>query len=171
MDQPKKRSRILVLDDVAAVRNLVIDFLREEGYEPYGVATSEELLRELGSHNDVAAVLLDLQLDGDRSIHEVHKQLEATFPGVLFPHEKVLDDLGADDDDAVSGRYLLPMIKAISPATKVIVLTGAWEGVDDNAFLEKWGAHIAVQKMAPDSAFQATKVPGLSRELLQRLDE
>lgn len=168
MDQPKKKNRILVLDDVAAVRDLVIDFLSEDGYEAQGIGTAEELLRELREAS-VAAVLLDLQLDGDRSISEVYTILQENFPGVFFPHEEVLEELCVDDDDVVSGRYLLPMIKAVSPTTKVIVLTGAWEGIDDNAFLKKWGAHIALQKLAPDSAFQTTRVSGLGPELLKFL--
>ncbi len=171
MNPRRKDCRILLLDDVDEARKTIHDFLTEAGFGVKSVELSSELLHAL-SRDTYNTVVLDIQLGDESTIGETLELFEQLFPQTTFPHAAVTADLGVTADDSVSGRYLLPMIKSIAPKTEVIVLTGAWEGSDDEHFLRTWGRYSTVQKMAPDESFgDKKKVAGLDKELVQLLDE
>ncbi len=56
---------ILIVDDEAAIREVVAAVLEDEGYQPRMAATSDEALREL-ARKAPALVLLDIWLEGSR---------------------------------------------------------------------------------------------------------
>lgn len=65
---------ILIADDDAATRDMLIDFLSEEGYSPVGVGDAAEMLRYYKEHSP-GLVLMDIRLP-DRSGLDILKELK-----------------------------------------------------------------------------------------------
>ncbi len=156
---------IIVLDDVADVRQLLTEFLGEAGFAATAVATSRELLERLADRR-FAVACVDLLLARDQSCVQTLAAFQWLFPHLDFPDEAVRADWGLRLMDETTGGYLLPMIKAISPGTEVVMVTSNWQETNEGV-LRKWGSYVTVQKGAPDSAFRnRNRVFGLDNELV-----
>ncbi len=162
---------ILVADDVEEVRRAIEGFLARGGFPVEVSETPFDLLHKL-KEGRYSAVLLDIDLGDETSCEEVYELCRKLFPEVSFPHRRVLGELGLSPDDAASGFYLLPMVKAVAPGTAVLMLTGSWRGEEDEGFLRRYGSYVTIQKFAPDTAFaEPAKIEGLARELYSLLDQ
>jgi CheY-like chemotaxis protein len=161
---------IIILDDVADVRQLLTEFLEEAGFEVVAVATAEELLKELRDA-PVAVACLDLQLRHDRTVADTLSTFKELFPGVDLPDDEVRADWGLSSKSEVTGAYLLPMVKRVSPETEVLMVTSNWVETDEG-LLQKWGSYVTIQKCAPDTAFKNhNKVFGLDDELVTFINQ
>ncbi len=162
----------LMLDDVEAVGDLISRRLTESGYPTEAVTTPGALLNAIADR-DYRIVFLDLELRTGTSIRETRHLIQELFPEVILPHEAVLDELNEAEDAEVTGNYLLPMIKAVKPATQVIILTGVGLGMAETHYLRKWQAYDTVQKLSEDPEFteSSDNVIGLVEELLGLLSE
>jgi len=60
--QQKRIPRVLVADDDASIRSLLVELLTDEGYEPIEAATATEMLALYHSPQRPALVLLDVQM-------------------------------------------------------------------------------------------------------------
>jgi len=64
------------------------------------------------------------------------------------------------------------MVKAVAPATQVIMLTGTHHDIDQEQYMRKWCARATVQKLSEDIDFsEQENVVGLDEELLGHLDD
>ena len=72
------RPRILVVEDELAIQRGLCDVLAYHGYQPTGVASGEEGLRE-GLRNACDLVLLDVMLPGTNGL-DVCRELRASLP-------------------------------------------------------------------------------------------
>jgi CheY-like chemotaxis protein len=157
--------RILVMDDAPEVRHTVKSFLATDGYTADEAGTVRELLERL-TEREYDLVFLDILLEHDVSIGETHSLTREYFPHVTMPHDEILDDLALSSHSPASGLYLLPVIKAVSPQTRVIMLTATWEGAPVEQSLRKWGSEVTVLKCGEDRDFTPTNdLYGLGAEL------
>ena len=119
--------RILVMDNAPQVRQTVKRFLAKDGHTADEAGTARELCERL-AERDYDLVFLDILLEHDVSTAEALSLTPEYFPNATVPHDEVLDDLALSSHAPVSGLYLLPVIKAVAPRTRVIMLTATWEG-------------------------------------------
>lgn len=172
----KAEFRILVFDDVESIRAAVSKLLGARGYQVNGVSSVRELLRALqGPPFNV--IFLDILLPKDLRIRAVSTLFQEMFPDVSFPEEEVMTDFNLTHESRVSGRYLLPLVKAVSPASQVIMLSGdvgAGMSIEDEAqYLKKYGALETFQKNSEDPRFSTDheNLMSLDRELTPYLDD
>lgn len=113
--------RILVVDDEAKIRNLVVQYLRAEGFEVAEAADGPEALRRVREkHPDL--VVLDVRMpgmDGFEVLRELRKQSEV-YVVMLTARAEETDKLiglsvGADDyiTKPFSPRELVARVKAV----------------------------------------------------------
>jgi two-component system nitrogen regulation response regulator NtrX len=78
---------VLIVDDEAAIRDVVGAVLEDEGYRPRGAANSDEALREI-ERKPPGLVLLDIWLEGSAldgvQILERIKSVDADMPVIMF---------------------------------------------------------------------------------------
>src|SRR3954467_9493933 len=78
---------VLIVDDEAAIRDVVGAVLEDEGYRPRGAANSDEALREI-ERRPPGLVLLDIWLGGSAldgvQILERIKSVDADMPVIMF---------------------------------------------------------------------------------------
>ncbi len=73
---------VLIVDDEAAIREVVAAVLEDEGYVPRQAATSDEALREV-ARKPPALLLLDIWLEGSRMDGvQILDQVRASYPGL-----------------------------------------------------------------------------------------
>ncbi|MBN1366656.1 MAG: response regulator [Dehalococcoidales bacterium] len=98
------KSRILIVDDEAIVRESIKDWLTDAGYEVTTTETGEEA-QEMMSKQDFGVVILDIRLPGKTGL-EVLKEVKALKPGIksiiitAYPSEETTAEakkLGAID--------------------------------------------------------------------------
>lgn len=91
--------RIMVLDDDDQVRDSLVFFLEDEGFDVLGAVSGEDALEKL-SEDRIEVVVVDLRLpgmDGTAFIHEAHKK----WPDLSFvmytgsPEFRIPEDLAA----------------------------------------------------------------------------
>jgi DNA-binding NtrC family response regulator len=86
--------QVFVVDDDDDIREGLMDFLEEHGYEPVGAADGREALDRLGSMDAAfTAIILDLTMPGQSGL-EVHGELRRrapTLPVVLMSGSSVHD--------------------------------------------------------------------------------
>jgi len=87
------KSAVLVVEDELAIQQGLCDVLAFHGYQPTGVGTGEEGLRQ-GRNGQYELVILDIMLPG-MSGFEVCEQLRAELPRLPI---LMLTALGAEDD-------------------------------------------------------------------------
>ena len=143
--------RILLMDDAPEVRARLRGRLEAEGFAPREAGSAHELVDALRA-GPADLVFLDIELRRDVSIAEAREAFEAAFPAAQVDHEGVLRDWGLDEGDGVSGKYLLPWIKAVYPDCRVVMVTNMWEGEGDERRLNQWGARLTVLKGGEDAA-------------------
>jgi CheY-like chemotaxis protein len=76
--------RILVIDDDAAVREMISKMLNSEGFEALTAADGEQALRVIRSHSEIDLVIIDMimpEKEGIETISELKRD---------FPHIKIL---------------------------------------------------------------------------------
>jgi CheY-like chemotaxis protein len=169
----KEGLKIILLDDVREVRQLFDEILSSSGSVVRSVATTEDLLYALRAEQFDVAVLDILLSDDDKTIGETLDLARKLFPEQMgaFQHERVVAELAATVKEAVSGRYILPMLKAISPQTEVIMMTSTLDGIEeDDGYFRRWGAFAAIAKY--DARFDSREeLLGLDHELVDSLRE
>ena len=78
---------VLIVDDEAAIREVVGTILEDEGYRPRGAANSDEALREI-ERRVPGLVLLDIWLEGSAldgvQILERIKAANSAIPVIMF---------------------------------------------------------------------------------------
>jgi len=157
--------RILVMDDAPEVRQTVKGFFASAGHVAEEVGTTRELIPRL-AERAYDVICLDIVLSNDITIEETHELVRKYFPKVSIQHDEILEDLGVSERATVSGLYLLPIVKAIAPGTKVIMLTAAWDGEQVEQHLRKWGSEVTVLKCGEDREFRSgNTLLGLDAEL------
>ena len=108
------------------------------------VGTTRELIATL-AERVYDFICLDIVLSNDITIEETRELVRTYFPKISIRlHDDILEDLGVSQRATVSGLYLLPVVKAIAPRTKVIMLTAAWDGPQVEQHLRKWGSEVTV---------------------------
>lgn len=70
--------KILVIDDVALIRNQVMKLLREAGHDVHGAATGLEGAEAIATHRDFDAVITDDEMPGLTGV-ELFKRCRATL--------------------------------------------------------------------------------------------
>jgi DNA-binding response OmpR family regulator len=106
---------ILVVDDEADIRQLLTDFLREEGYQCRSAANGREALSLLGSQDTVPDVmLLDLmmpEVDGYEVLEHMRQNLLQEFPVLIFsaqrPSPSILEALDSELRDFIAKPFEL----------------------------------------------------------------
>jgi DNA-binding response OmpR family regulator len=114
-------SHVLVVDDDAALRALVTEYLSQNEIRVTAVATGREMMEALGSEA-IDLVVLDLKLNGEDGLHLAQKLRESSkipiiiVSGRLDEADRVMGlELGADDyvTKPFSPRELLARIRAV----------------------------------------------------------
>jgi CheY-like chemotaxis protein len=167
--------RVLVVDDVITVRAEIEQLLAEHGYQVSGVGSVREVLKALQG-SAFNTVCLDIQLANDINIEDTFALFHGMFPDVDFPHEEVLRDFNLTSESWANGRYLLPLIKAVSPTTEVIMLSNAVGSPsleEDYHYLRKHGALEVFQKYSEDIIFHSdpTNLKSLDSDLAPYLEK
>lgn len=105
----EKRKKILVVDDIGAVRNRYASLLRNEGYEVMVAADGKEALEMAGRHL-FDMILLDLNMPGMNGLDVLH-ELRATYSKMRevfhVDNVPVLCVSGYISEEAVSTANLL----------------------------------------------------------------
>ncbi len=76
--------RVLVADDEDDIRTLLVDLLRDEGYETLEARTGREMLTQMNGPQPPALVLLDVQMP-DMSGLDALRELSGAHPGATLP--------------------------------------------------------------------------------------
>ncbi len=76
--------RVLVADDDEAIRSLLVELLRDEGYEPLEAATGKEMLAIYHGPQHPALVLMDVQMP-DMTGLEALREIAQSAQGVTLP--------------------------------------------------------------------------------------
>lgn len=84
---PKRRGRILVMDDEEYILELAVNMLRHFGYEASGVSNGADAVREyreaMEAHRGFAAVIMDLTIPGGMGGRETLSAIKAVDPNVV----------------------------------------------------------------------------------------
>lgn len=146
MSSPKRRPRILVVDDDDNVRHLVAAYLEREGYDIAQAADGNEAVRE-AERTPPDLVVLDLMLPGASGL-QVARRLSATgdLPILMLTARGEEDDVlrgfeaGADD-------YLVKPFspKVLVARVRAILRRVGLEEQDEAAILEAGGLTIDVK--------------------------
>ena len=91
-------ARVLVVDDDALYRGLVVEALRLEGHDVCEAHSAESALRELSQHNNVEVMICDLQMNGLDGV-ELLKSFKA-----IHPHIPVVVVSAHPPDSAIGAR-------------------------------------------------------------------
>ena len=157
---------VVVLDDDTAVRRVLVQFLQEADIPAVAVSTAAELLTTLRDRK-YAVACLDIKLRNDRTVGETFATFRELYPQLQFPDDEVREDFGLRGEDEVTGEYLLPMVKRISPRTEVVMVTSNWSGETEEGMLQKWQSYVTILKGTDDSAFgTGSRQFGLDDELI-----
>jgi DNA-binding response OmpR family regulator len=125
---PATAPHVLVVDDDAAMRQLIGDYLVENDFRVTAVATGAQMMSTLADHA-IDVVVLDLRLAGEDGMDLAKKlRLESTVPIVMVTGRKEEADrvmgleLGADDyiTKPFSPRELLARVRAVLRRYKIV---------------------------------------------------
>ena len=75
--------KILVVDDEARMRKLIMDFLSKSGYIVIEASNGEEAYDIFTSHNDISLIIMDImmpKMDGYACSEEIRKLRCANYP-------------------------------------------------------------------------------------------
>ncbi|MBL8539093.1 MAG: response regulator [Betaproteobacteria bacterium] len=119
---------VLAVDDDPAMRQLIADYLVENGFRVTGVATGAEMMRTMAEQT-IDVVVLDLRLADEDGMELARKlRQDSTIPIVMVTGKKDEADrvmgleLGADDyvTKPFSPRELLARVRAVLRRYKVV---------------------------------------------------
>ncbi len=98
---------VLVVEDIAALRSIVVGLVETLGYRVVAASTAAEGLTLLGSRDDIALVFSDITLPGGLSGEDFARQVQEHFPGV-----KILLTSGQPPDPTpdASGQSCFPIL-------------------------------------------------------------
>jgi two-component system, OmpR family, alkaline phosphatase synthesis response regulator PhoP len=150
-------SKILVVEDDRAVRDVVEQSLLTEGLQTVGVAEGEEALRYLRESNPIDLVLLDLKLPGEMDGYSVCREIREGTAGEANKNVPLLM-LTARDDEA-------------------LVVVGLEVGADDyvtkpfriRELVSRVRAHLRRQRHSDRTEQQKLEFPSMQLDLLKRL--
>ena len=83
MQTNEKNHKILVVEDEADIRQVLVFFLRHSGYEVFDVASAEEAMQVIPEYQP-HLLILDLMM-GDSSGWDVLHWLHETYPHAILP--------------------------------------------------------------------------------------
>jgi DNA-binding response OmpR family regulator len=159
---PTPRLRVLVVEDEPAIQRGLCDVLVYRGYEPTGVATGEDGLRE-GLRNGYDLVLLDVMLPGVSGF-DVCRELRAQLPRLPIlmltargAEEDVLEGFRCGSDDYVTKPFsvgeLVARIEALlrragraGRATPEPFGLGAWRVEPERLVAVRDGAEVELSR-------------------------
>src|SRR5262249_2257104 len=103
-DDRRRLVRILVVDDDSAMREMVVNYLKDHHIAAVGVAGGEEMARPLAT-NDPSLVLLDLRLGQNNGLDLLREiRLRSDVPVIIITGDRREEidrvvglELGADD--------------------------------------------------------------------------
>ena len=76
------RTKVLVAEDEALIRLMLVDALEEEGFEPLEAENVAEAIVHLERHQDIALVISDIRMPGDLDGVDLARWIRARRPGV-----------------------------------------------------------------------------------------
>jgi len=121
MAPPTPSPRILVVDDDPGLREVLVDYLGQHGFEAEGVASAAEMYRQL-EHRSPDLVVLDLMMPGEDGLSACRRLIARGGPPVVMLSAMGEDtdrivglELGADDylPKPCNPRELLARIRAV----------------------------------------------------------
>src|SRR5215470_11746856 len=117
---------VLVVEDVPALRALIVEFLRESGYTPLAAADGEAALTIAEKHaNPIHLLLSDVSMPG-MSGPQLAEHLVLSRPGL-----SVLYMSGYADDPAVQLQIATPRIAFVKkPFSKQVLISKIREVLD-----------------------------------------
>jgi two-component system, OmpR family, alkaline phosphatase synthesis response regulator PhoP len=150
-------SKILVVEDDRAVRDVVEQALCKEGFQTAGVADGEEALRYLRESNPIDVVVLDLMLPGEIDGYSVCREIRA-------------GEAGEENKD-------LPVVMLTARDDETSVVVGLEIGADDyvtkpfriSELVSPVRARLRRQRCGDRAEQQKLEFPGLQLDLLKRL--
>jgi len=113
--------RILVVDDDPGLREVLVDYLGQHGFEAMGAASAAEMDRQLG-HRPPDLVVLDLMMPGEDGLSACRRLIARGGPPVVMlsamgeETDRIVGlELGADDylPKPCNPRELLARIRAV----------------------------------------------------------
>ena len=114
MDASVQPRRVLVVENEAIIRHLIVDVLIEDGFEVHAVANARDALSHLAAQWPVDVLFTDVELEGD-----VDGQRLAVLARKLLPELAVVYTSGSVDQ--VPGSVFLE--KPYEPSRVCAVLT------------------------------------------------
>ncbi len=69
--------KVLIADDDSALRNLMCDILKKQGYDPIAAADGDEAIDKFYETSDISLVILDVMMPGCNGF-EVLKEIRET---------------------------------------------------------------------------------------------
>ncbi len=76
------RRRVLLAEDEAMIRMLIVDSLEEAGFEVMEASDGDEAVRLLGEPDSVSLVVTDIQMPGGRDGNAVAEAARARHPDI-----------------------------------------------------------------------------------------
>ena len=76
------RKRVLLAEDEAMIRSLLVDSLEEAGFEVMQASDGDEAVRLLVDPDSVSLVVTDVQMPGSRDGNAVAEAARALHPGI-----------------------------------------------------------------------------------------
>lgn len=106
---------VLVVDDDAAIREVLVQFLEDEGYRPMTARHGREAIERLGTEHTLPDImLLDLwmpEMDGYQVLQHLQNNVPQQIPVLIFsaqrPDTRVLEALDSDLRDFVAKPFEL----------------------------------------------------------------
>jgi len=155
--QEREVSKILVVEDDRAVRDVVEQSLCKEGLQTAGVADGEEALRYLRESNPIDVVVLDLMLPGEIDGYSVCREIREGTAGE------------ANKD--------LPVVMLTARDDETSVVVGLEVGADNyvtkpfriRELVSRVRARLRRQRLSDRAEQQRLEFPGLQMDLLKRL--
>lgn len=114
--------KILVVEDSAAIRQMIGSFITAEGHEPLFTRSGEEALATLTADSDVGLILMDVEmpgLDGFETTRRLRQQLGEHWIPVIFLTGKADEASFAKGIEAGGDDYLTKPISAVILKAKI----------------------------------------------------
>ncbi|HEV2610408.1 MAG TPA: ATP-binding protein, partial [Noviherbaspirillum sp.] len=128
--------KVLVVDDEADLRDVLVEMLREWGYAPLEAADGAEALRLMTSTADIDLLVTDVGLPGGMSGRQL-----ADAARMLHPDLQVLLITGYAENSAVRNGELAPGMEVMTKPFAMEAFAGKLRSMTD-------GVHRAMQRRA-----------------------
>jgi len=81
MEQVRRVSRILVVEDEPLVRDMIVDVLLEAGFDTHEAGCAEQALRGL-AQQPIDAVITDIDMPGELDGIDLARRINELWPGI-----------------------------------------------------------------------------------------